>query len=335
MLPTHNSYGALQLSLALSQGDQEWIGFPVRAEGPVLYLALDMPASLWKDRFLKLQSAGVDIQPCPSCAEGPGSERPHWGLHFADKEMAPYPFDILSPETGGAYLQHEVNRIKPIMVVIDTLRETTDANENDSGQMKIVLNTLQHICQPAAIVLITHAKKPSAFMDDDPVNDIRGSGQISARLDTILKCTQKRLFVKGRAVEDLKLMLGREPTLFWKRAEGPSQVSDETLSTLLADASKSDRELAITLGKQSGRSTEAARSLIRYYRKRLATQAAHRRENEMPGGNGEGTEGNRATTPLEDTPGSIPLVPHTDHTTPLGDHCNETQSTETDALLES
>src|SRR3990167_6684502 len=57
------SYAALQLAVALTgDGPDEWLGFPTGQAGPVVYVHLDTPRSLWAERLEELKREGHPIE---------------------------------------------------------------------------------------------------------------------------------------------------------------------------------------------------------------------------------------------------------------------------------
>jgi hypothetical protein len=111
------SFLSLQFADAVSNPDVHSIlGFPVKTHGPVLYLQLDTPRGLWTDRYEgSFRAAGVRLS----------------GVLSADSLMVPYPYDILAE--GGDWLRAACEYHKPVVVIVDTLREIHGGDENDAG----------------------------------------------------------------------------------------------------------------------------------------------------------------------------------------------------------
>src|SRR3990167_6866481 len=107
------SFAAIQLALSIQEG-REWLGFPTRARGPVVYVQLDTPRSLWASRLanIRITEPGVDRLLC------------------ADREtLDTFPFDILRPDHADL-LTVSLREIQPIAVIIDTIRESHSGDEN-------------------------------------------------------------------------------------------------------------------------------------------------------------------------------------------------------------
>lgn len=246
---TGKSFGMIQLAAGIASNMTEWLGFPIRAHGKVLYLQLDTPRSLWQERLLKLQSQGI-----------------HFGnLYIADRTDAPYPFDILSTENGLGWFKQAVQEVKPLVVVIDTLRELHLGDENDSRQGQQVVNAILEAADGASVILISHAKKDNPMFGDSVVNDNRGTSYIAGRMDAIIKVSKKFVMIEGRALEDTKLAIRRDEKLFWIRglsddAIAKSVLSDPSLKTQVAQAK--------AFAKLSGKKEEAARSWLKRYLER-------------------------------------------------------------------
>jgi RecA-family ATPase len=223
------SWLAIQLGQALASPSQsELLGFKIRQHGPVLYLQLDTPRSLWQGRFFQLQSQGIDF-----------SEQ----FILADREDVPFPFDILNPLGGQRWLADACRQIQPVAVIIDTLVETHQLDENKTQEMKGVINTLQHVVAPAALVLITHAKKENPLFEASVIGGLRGNTAIPGKMDTIIQLNKTTALFEGRAMEETKLSLQRDPdTHLW-------QVSDrETAGPAASDLKKQAARLAAQTG---------------------------------------------------------------------------------------
>lgn len=189
---THNSgksFLMLGITEAIANGDPDWEGFIIHKHGPVAYLQVDTPREEWANRATKIAARTFDA---------------HTNIHISDMWMVPeFPFNILNPNgINLRALKDHIERIKPVMVVIDTLREIHDGDENDSTVMRNVITALVAACRPAAIVLVSHSRKDgvmTASGDDDLMDQQRGSSYVSGRMDVIVKVSQKRLVYKGRA----------------------------------------------------------------------------------------------------------------------------------------
>jgi hypothetical protein len=193
---TAKSFAALGVAIAVSSEMKEWLGFPVEQHGPVLYVQLDTPRAEWKRRMRKVAKAGFDISK----------------IAMLDLKIVPYPFNIADRQ-HQAWLRQQVEAVKPILVVIDTLREAHDGEENDSTDMKRAVAAIVAAAAGAAIIYVSHSRKDSAFnamgAESDLMDEGRGSSYVSGRMDTIVRFTGKKgkghMAFKGRAVSEGKV----------------------------------------------------------------------------------------------------------------------------------
>jgi hypothetical protein len=187
---------------AISSGHDEWEGFEVFQHGKVAFLEVDTPREEFADRFIKM-----------------AIERN--AFYVADMWMVPnYPFDLLDPN-GKCYqwLKEQMDALQPLMVVVDTIREVHEKDENDSTGMKQVVSRLISACRPATIVLISHARKEANSMftsggESDLMDDNRGSNYVAGKADVVIKLTGKQLTYKGRATGLKKLPIKQDENGF-------------------------------------------------------------------------------------------------------------------------
>jgi hypothetical protein len=128
-----------------------------------------------------------------------------------------YPFNLLrgpkdavmhdkdgKPITDAQWLKNEIERIQPLLIVIDTLRDLHEEDEDKSGPMRKVLGTLTGIAGPkVSILLISHSRKDSMFTsnsEDDIMQAGRGSNAVPGKMDMVIRMTKKEIHTKGRAV---------------------------------------------------------------------------------------------------------------------------------------
>ena len=138
------SFIALQLAQHIARGER-WLGFETY-RNRVLYIQLDTPRVLWMDRMDSIIESGE-----------PFGEN----IFHADREsLDTWPFDILNPNHFRK-LRDEVDRIHPSVVIIDTLKEAHQAPENDNTEGQRVIAALTAATQPAALIVIHHARKLS------------------------------------------------------------------------------------------------------------------------------------------------------------------------------
>lgn len=239
------SYAAMQLACAVVGGAPSWLGFPIMNSGPVLYVQLDTPRSLWMARIRKLRSAGHPVD----------------DIIYADREtLGAYPFSILDPN-HFLRLRECITHYSPLMTIIDTVREAHPADENDSTDMKNVVAELAACCMPSALVLVAHAKKPNIDKGPDLLNDPRGSSYVVGRMDAIVRFTKHSAVYTGREIEEGSMKIDRSDDGFWF-PEGNE--FDQWLAEI-RDNKKypSVRAKARRLAELTGKKEETCRSYIR------------------------------------------------------------------------
>jgi hypothetical protein len=195
---------------------------------------------------------------------------------MADREsLNCFPFDIMNPAHFHK-LRQEVDAVRPVCVVVDTIREAHQLEENSSTEMQKVIARLTAAVRPACLVLIAHPKKPTLTPDGivhrDLTHDMRGSGYMAGRMDTIIRLSRKTLHFVGRAVEEGQIRLKRSATTFLMEVDADEAMAVPHLKAVLADEKLgSMRERARDLASRIGRSEEACRQLIRRYLDRAGT----------------------------------------------------------------
>lgn len=202
------SWAALQLAIDVAAKKDKWLGFPLHMHGNTLYLQLDTPRGLWVDEYL-LRLKAADY------ATGSGEYR----VHFSDREEIPsYPFDIRY-KPHGDWLRSSVDRINPVLVVVDTWREAFRGNENDTDTSQDVLSSLVAATYPAALVIISHASKPTHTSDGEVkksvVNGLRGSSYLSGAVDGIIEVGKTGFSYISRRIEESKMKMERHPSGLW------------------------------------------------------------------------------------------------------------------------
>lgn len=252
------SYIALQLADAISEGG-EWMNFPVMQTGRVVYLQLDTPGTTWAKRIRTLRHGGMKLDPNK--------------VFMADAStLAYYPFDILQPQHCD-YLMKLIQPLQPVLVIIDTIRKVHSGDENSSTIMSNVMSSLYKAVWPAALLVISHDKKPNPDMDKDIIMDHRGSTSVVGEMDGIIRLLKTRMYYAGRDVEqDSVKLLKRivewedEAALLWE----PDPAEDEgEIQKVLHDAAlPSLRSKARALALLINKSDEAAMSRLRRYLKR-------------------------------------------------------------------
>lgn len=251
------SFAAIQLALAI-QGGKDWLGFPIRVNGNVAYIQLDTPRTVWAERLDKLRATGLQVE----------------SIHLADREsLRTWPFDIFNPEHFHT-LQSELARIKPVAVIIDTLKETNQLEENSNTEGQKVIAALTAATQPAAMILVHHGRKPNAEYQEELTTGARGASYLTGRMDAIVHMSKKSMRYTGRSIEEGSLRLERQDNGLWELA---MQETDAHISTVVAGGG-SVREQAKRLALLINKSEESCRSLIRRRRAATGNSAVHPHE---------------------------------------------------------
>ena len=248
-VPTHNSYLGIQLALALSGQSPDFLSFPILRTGAVLYLQLDTPRGTWALRFEEMLKKGK--------LKYDSSK-----LLLADRDSVEmYPFDILQPQ-HAQYLQSIVQVHQPVAVIIDTLREVHSGDEDSSTISRNVIANLTGACEPAALILISHGRKPHPEVDRDLLADHRGSSYITGRMDAIMRLTKNKLYYTGRSIEAGDIKVARTDTGLWapvvEESEKLAMFKVTTDTSLISLRSK-----AKCLATMIGITEEAALSRLR------------------------------------------------------------------------
>lgn len=251
---------AIQLAAAISGGSREWMGFPIGLTGPVLYLQLDNPRSTWADRFEKLTRHGLSYTR---------------NLFLADREsFEHFPFDILQPAHMD-YLKLLVAMRQPVAVFVDTLREVSSGDENDSTISRNVIANLVAATEGSALIVVSHARKPQPDTDKDLMADHRGSSYVTGRMDAILRMAHNRLYYGGRSIEQGNMKLLRTVVEDGCIMFDPAQDDAEAvMHKLLADATlPTMREKSRALATIIKVTDDAAMSRLRRYTQGLELKA--------------------------------------------------------------
>lgn len=249
------SYAALQLACCLVAG-ADWLGFRVPAPVKVVYIQLDTARTLWAARLDELANEGHPIEK----------------VLFADKgTLNTFPFNVLDPE-HLILLTNEIAAIQPGCVIVDTLRESHGGDENDSTDMQRVIAHLDAAVKPAALVLISHARKSNPEVGYNLMNDSRGSNYVVGRMDGIIRFSDNSMRVSSRTLEEHTIKLDRNDDGTWRLA--PDDLVKIATEMLSQTPARPLRELAKEMAERCGKSPVACRAHLRRLQKRLAPRKA-------------------------------------------------------------
>lgn len=244
------SHFSLQLAHAITGQETNFLSFPIAFHGRVLYLQLDTPRSLWKKRTKDYEALGLDQS----------------NLYIADREMAPFPFEILRPDMGGSWLRDQCQTIAPVVVIVDVLRNMTMADEDKSGDMRRAFDALISAVAPAAVVLMSHAKKTNFALApderDNVIHDNRGSSFLPGAVDGIVKLTPKTLIAQSRTMDEKRIPITFSPVTLWSLTNPPEEDFEAMVTQILAEPDISQREAARRLAEQTDLTEQAARRYL-------------------------------------------------------------------------
>ena len=238
------SFAALQMGVALAEG-KPWFGYNVPCPARVLFVQLDTARTLWLERLDALSKDGIGVDK----------------LFYLDRESAGFwPFDILLPNQEHVKrLRIEMDAVEPDVVIIDTLREAHSGEENDSTVMRNVVGMLVAATQPAALILISHDRKPQPNSGKDIITDLRGSSYITGRMDALVRFAHNSVQLAGRAMEPMKIPLTRLENGLWASKE----VSATQQLMTVASMNVSMATKAAILAERLSITPEAARTRLR------------------------------------------------------------------------
>lgn len=230
------SYWCLDLARAISQGEHSWLGHIIPSQERVLYIQLDTPRSLWIDRIQKLRETGIDFTTNEATEEVPNTCD---YFHVADMEQVPYPFNVCEAETQ-TWLKTMVATLKPALIIIDTLREIHDMDEDKATPMKVVMSHIMAATTPPegqqrpALLIISHSRKESPKFDGGLMQEGRGANYIAGRCDNVIRLKAKdgantcTMLYKGRANgHTVKVLHRNERTVLWELKDDPEAVAKE------------------------------------------------------------------------------------------------------------
>jgi len=125
------------LATTVSEGG-DFFGHPVCETGPVLYIELDTPANLIHPRLVKLKRVGQRVF-----------------LAVFAKGL-----DILKPrDEDNERLQALNEKVRPVLVIVNTLRKSHTEDDKDSGVPFQVYTAWQTTFPGATLLVVHHDKK--------------------------------------------------------------------------------------------------------------------------------------------------------------------------------
>lgn len=210
---------AVDLLVSIALGEL-YLGRAV-TQGPVLYApaedSLDLVRTRLWTRLGQERNAPVSVMPVDGSLEQ---------TLWLDK-----------PETI-AQLLTTIQETKPVLLVLDPLRELHHAKENDADEMSALLRPVRQIAhQTSTTILIVHHRNK---VSTDPGTAARGSSAITGSVDMVMTLDTQSdddltvgqgvtLTVEGRYAARTRLAARLGKDLRWDPADGSTFVVDATL----------------------------------------------------------------------------------------------------------
>ena len=201
---------ALSLAEAIADGSiAHYLGLPIKCHGKVLYIQLDTPRNVWKDKYIR-------------CIKSKAA----WeNIYMLDREMPDMPlsFDIRTP-AGFKWIRDEVDKIEPAVVIMDVVRKMHGADENDATEMNQAYNTFVDATKPAAMIMIAHKKK----MQHGELGDgsVRGSTALTGSVDALVGMTKKALKIQARSDAPDEIAIYQQDDGTWTTNDREAEIID-------------------------------------------------------------------------------------------------------------
>ena len=199
------SFMALGIAVAIANPQcTSFLGRDVLKHGPVIYLQVDTPREEWASRIERIKGEGID------------------NIYWSDANLVPYPLTI----TDGAIkyaLTQKLRELHPVLLVVDTLREVHNDDENDNTAMKRVITALVEVTRETntTLLMVAHTRKHNAVKRGEEyeinlVDDIRGANYVAGRCDIISIMSKGRFILTGRSIGNKAYAVEQNPlTLLW------------------------------------------------------------------------------------------------------------------------
>jgi RecA-family ATPase len=124
----------------------DFFGYKVQKTGPVLYVELDTPANLIHPRLAKLE-----VKP----------DQMHLSVFSR-------PLNIINPDSADVYRLSELyNKVKPVLVIVNTLRKSHASDDKESHVPSLVYGAWQSYFPGATILIVHHDKKEQEGQNPD------------------------------------------------------------------------------------------------------------------------------------------------------------------------
>ena len=164
------SWSSLDLALAVGAG-ADWLDVFKTKQGPVLCLDQENSRSVVIRRLSQLR----EVRGFPSSGSN---------VHLLTRDDLSSTDLDFTQEDDLATLRAIVREVKPVLIIIDSLREFHSADENSSTDMVKIMRWIKALAAESgtAILIIHHLRKDT----HDIADAIRGSGHFRATVESIL-----------------------------------------------------------------------------------------------------------------------------------------------------
>ena len=223
----------LSLGLAEAVADPsftEFLGLPILQHGKVLYLQLDTPRNLWRTGYCRHVS-----------------KRAQQSIYTIDRQMEdlPQPFDIRLPGCQK-WLWSEVQKVNPVMTIIDTLRRVHTGDENDNTVVQATYDALVRCTQPSALMLLHHAAKRSGDPEfrGSVVTLARGASALMGSVDSLIYMEKSKLEIIARSDVEEEMSILQQDNGFFRLDDQLGKVRDFLMS-LPEGMKEKDKDAAV------------------------------------------------------------------------------------------
>lgn len=216
---TGKSLLACQLGLALASGG-DFLGYQAVGRRKVLYINMEIKREAFGRRVVA-QIGGEDNQHLYN------------GFWFSCHQYKT--LDLLKEKEERAKLEQMIRLNNPDLIIWDILARLHNSDEQ-SSEMKAVMQTLRQVSQNKTHIVVHHTRKPSAeSTGPQTAMDIRGSSALFGEVDTAL-------VISKRAGQGARFVL----TTSARSVELPDEIllnRDDNLLFYLAGEDEADRVL--------------------------------------------------------------------------------------------
>jgi KaiC/GvpD/RAD55 family RecA-like ATPase len=243
------SYMALGMAIAIANENVHgFLGHAILKHGPVVYLQVDTPREEWASRVERVQDEGIE------------------NIYWTDANLVPYPFTVTDPETRHA-LKAKILELKPVVLIVDTLREVHCEDEDNNTAMKNVLTNLKEVVNDTntTLILVAHARKSGqkrkdeAPIEDDLMNDLRGASYVTGRCDIVSKMSNSKFLVRGRSIANTVFHIEQDQrTLLWRLKDQAAEHAKALNYVMTAPELKSDNDRLRMLKAMTGLDDDAS-----------------------------------------------------------------------------